>query len=77
MYNGKLTYNGEIDAFNNAAIWLREHLDIPQQCTIFNEFEEHFNCRLLGVDRGDSFACPSYVQFNTERDAIAFFLKWC
>jgi hypothetical protein len=68
--------DGGHEATNNAAIWLREHLNIPSQCTIFEQFEEYFNCRIDVDDRKDYFMQPNTITFNNPADLTAFLLKW-
>ena len=60
----------------NAGIWLREHLAIPANCTIFEEFEEYFNCRIDVDDRRDYWMEPNKVVFKSSADLLAFVLKW-
>lgn len=67
---------GGHEALNNAGIWLREHLQIPYNQTIFEEFEEHFNCRIEVEDRKDYFMQPIKVVFETGADVTAFVLRW-
>lgn len=67
---------GEHEALNNAGIWLREHLQIPYNQTIFEEFEEHFNCRIEVEDRKDYFMQPIKVIFENSAAVTAFLLKW-
>ena len=67
---------GEHEALNNAAIWLREHLQVPKNQTIFKQFEEHFNCRIDVDDRRDYFMQPNKVVFETGADVTAFVLRW-
>lgn len=67
---------GEHVALHNAAVWLREHLNIPRQCTIFEQFEQYFNCRIDVDDRKDYFMQPNKVVFESSQDLTAFLLKW-
>lgn len=67
---------GEHEALNNAGIWLREQLQVPHNQTIFEEFEEHFNCRIDVDDRRDYFMQPNKVVFENSRDLTAFLIKW-
>ena len=67
---------GDHESLHNAAVWLREHLNIPHQCTIFEQFEQYFNCRIDVDDRKDYFMQPNRVVFGTSADVTAFVLKW-
>lgn len=67
---------GDHPALNEAGIWLREHLNVPSNQTIFEEFEEYFNCRIDVDDRRDYFMQPNQVVFGNSKDLIAFLLKW-
>ena len=61
---------------DNAAIWLREHLGIPRDKPIFDQFEDYFNCRIDVDDRTDWFLQPNKVIFENSQDLTAFLLKW-
>jgi len=63
-------------ALENAAIWLREHLNVPEQCTIFEDFEKYFNCKIDVDDRRDYWMQPNSVVFGNSRELTAFLLKW-
>lgn len=67
---------GDHPAANNAGIWLREHLNVPAQCTIFEQFEEYFDCRIDVDDRKDYWMQPNKIVFASGADATAFVLKW-
>ena len=67
---------GSHPALDNAGIWLREHLNIPPQCTIFEQFEEYFDCRIDVDDRKDYFMQPNNVVFADSKSLMAFLLKW-
>ena len=67
---------GDHEALHNAAMWLREHLNIDTKHTIFSKFEEYFNCRLDVDDRTDYFMQPNKAVFETSADLTAFLLKW-
>ena len=67
---------GSHPATCNAGVWLREHLGIPPNCTIFKEYEEYFNCRIDVADRKDYWMEPNKVVFETNKDLLAFVLKW-
>lgn len=68
--------SGDHPALNEAGIWLREHLNVPSHQTIFEQFEEYFNCRIDVDDRRDYFMQPNQVVFGNSKDLIAFLLKW-
>lgn len=63
-------------ALENAAIWLREHLSIPEQCTVFEQFEEYFGCKIEIDDRLDNWMQPNRVIFENSKALTAFLLKW-
>lgn len=67
---------GSHESTNNAAIWLREQLGIPENLTILDEFEEYFNCRVVAESRTDPWAEPEKIVFENSADALAFLLKW-
>lgn len=67
---------GDHLALENAAIWLREHLNVPEQCTIFEDFEKYFNCKIDVDDRRDYWMQPNRVVFGNSRELTAFLLKW-
>ena len=67
---------GDHHAADNAAVWLREHLSIPMQLALFDEFEQYFNCRVDVDDRRDSWMEPNKVIFENSADLTAFLLRW-
>ena len=67
---------GNHPATNNAAVWLREYLNVPHNCTIFEQFEQHFNCRIDVDDRKDYWMEPNKVVFGSGAELMAFVLKW-
>lgn len=67
---------GDHIALENAAIWLREHLNVPENETIFKQFEENFDCRIDVDDHRDYWMQPNFVVFENSRDLTAFLLKW-
>lgn len=67
---------GQHRALENAAIWIREHFNIPEDETIFEKFEENFNCQIEVDDRNDYWMQPNKVVFKNNKDLIAFLLKW-
>lgn len=67
---------GSHQSTNNAAIWLREELGIPFNQTILDQFEEHFNCRVVAESRTDPWLEPEKIVFETSADALAFLLRW-
>lgn len=67
---------GNHSALENAAIWLREYLNVPEQCTIFEQFEKYFNCKIDVDDRRDYWMQPNRVVFENSVSLTAFLLKW-
>ena len=67
---------GDHPSADNAGIWLREHLQIHPQYTIFEEFEEYFNCRIDVADRKDNWATPNKFVFESSAELTAFVLRW-
>ena len=67
---------GDHPALNEAGIWLREHLKVPHKETIFEQFEEYFDCRIDADDRKDYWMQPNKIVFASGADATAFVLKW-
>jgi len=68
--------SGDHRALENAAIWLRAHLNLPEQCTIFEQFDEYFNCSIDVDDKKDNWMQPNYVVFENSAALTAFLLKW-
>jgi hypothetical protein len=67
---------GDHVALQNAAIWLRQHLNLHPQQTIFEQFEKHFNCRIEVDDRTDSWMQPNLVTFKNSAVLTEFLLRW-
>ena len=67
---------GDHESLNNAGIWLREHLNIPHQLTIFEQFEEYFNCKVVREPPHDLVHGRIYAVFDSEQDAAWFIMKW-
>lgn len=67
---------GNHHAANNAGVWLREHLAVPAQQTIFEQFEEYFDCRIDVDDRRDYWMEPNKIVFASSAELMAFVLKW-
>lgn len=74
MSNTRL--DGSSEALNRAAAWLRQHLAIPPEDTIFQQFEQHFGCCLAVENREDPWYCPTWAEFSTEQDLTMFLLRW-
>lgn len=68
---------GNHAALENAAIWLRGYLQVPENCTIIEHFEEYFNCRVDIGDRMDYWMEPDKVVFESNAELMLFVLKWC
>lgn len=67
---------GSHPATHNSARWLRHHLNIPAECTIFKEFEQYFDCSICVADRSDAWMEPDRVVFKNSTDLLAFVLRW-
>lgn len=67
---------GDHVSANNAAAWLREHMNIPSHETIFDQFEEYFDCRIDVDNRKDSWMEPNKIVFQSSKDLTAFLLRW-
>lgn len=67
---------GDHPSTHNAALWLREHLGIPREDTIFAEFEQHFDCRIDVGDPADNWMQPNTIEFPTAEDLTMFVLRW-
>lgn len=67
---------GDHHATDNAGIWLREHLQIPQTKPIIEEFERYFNCRIVTKDKTDPWLMPDKIVFDNSAELTAFLLKW-
>ena len=70
------TLPGNHVALENAAVWLREHFDVPGDQTIFKQFEEHFRCRIDVDDRTDNWMQPNRVTFENSAALTEFLLRW-
>lgn len=68
--------DGSHESTNNAGAWLREHLQIPSNCSVIDQFEEYFNCRIIMDDRNDAWMEPTKIVFESSADLTAFVLKW-
>ena len=60
----------------NAAVWLREHLDIPAYETMESQFEEYFRCRVVREPPHDLVYGRVYAVFDSEQDTNWFILRW-
>ena len=67
---------GDHHSADNAGMWLREHLSIPRHLSLFDEFEQYFNCRVDVDDRTASWMAPNKVVFENSQDLTAFVLRW-
>ena len=67
---------GSHSSTSRAAAWLRDELNIPMHETVFEQFEEYFNCRIVVEDRHDSWMQPDKIVFENNQDLVAFLLKW-
>lgn len=67
---------GNHDSAHNAGVWLRKHLNIDPKFTIFEQFEEYFNCRIEVDDRTDAWMCPNKIEFEKTSDLTVFLLRW-
>lgn len=59
----------------NAAVWLREHLAVPDYEIIEPQFEQHFGCRIVRAPPEDFVFGEVYVEFD-EQAAALFVLRW-
>lgn len=77
--NLKLVYiPGWEGAVVNAVRWLRDHKNIPEYQTVDEEFAEYFGCKIVSEMMDppyDNIVGRVYAVF-TERDAVAFLLRW-
>jgi len=60
----------------NAAVWLRQHLDIPKYENMESQFEEYFNCKVVREPPHDLVYGRVYAVFDSEQDANWFALRW-
>lgn len=60
----------------NAAVWLRQHLDIPEYETMEKHFEEYFGCRVVREPPHDLVYGKIFAVFDCEKDANWFILRW-
>lgn len=60
----------------NAAVWLREHLDMPKYETLEPVFAEYFNCAVIrDYDPNNHNIYKVYAEFD-EKAATLFILRW-
>lgn len=59
----------------NAAHWLRRHLNIPDYENLEPEFEKYFGCRVVRDPSDDFVYGRIYVEFD-EQAAVEFILRW-
>jgi len=60
----------------NAAVWLRQHLNIPEYEKLEPLFAKYFNCTVIQeFDPDNNFIFKVYVEFD-EQDATMFILRW-
>ena len=60
----------------NAAVWLREHLDMPKYETLEPVFAEYFNCQIVREDDPHQrHIFKVYAEFD-ESEATWFLLRW-
>ena len=60
----------------NAAVWLREHLDMPKYETLEPAFAEYFNCQIVREDDPvHQHIFKVYAEFD-ESAATLFILQW-
>ena len=63
-------------AVMNAAVWLRQHLNIPAYETMESHFEEYFKCRVVREPPHDLVYGQIFAVFDCEQDATMFILRW-
>ena len=71
-----MTLNGDHPACHASASWLRDHFQIPDNETIFDLYQEYFNCELQGFNPNDPWYVPDLVIFDSETDLTMFLLRW-
>lgn len=60
----------------NAAVWLRQHLDMPKYETLEPAFSKYFNCVVIQeFDPDNRNIFKVYVEFD-EPAATLFILQW-
>lgn len=60
----------------NAAVWLREHLDMPKYENLEPAFAKYFNCAVIQeFDPDNHFIFKVYAEFD-EPAATVFILQW-
>lgn len=74
--NTELALRGDSGCLENAAIWLRGHLKLDDDCTIFPQFEQEFNCRIIAKTRDDPWLYPDWVEFKSSEELMMFVLRW-
>ena len=60
----------------NAAVWLRQHLDIPDYETMEDAFGKYFKCKVIREPSHDLVHGRVYAVFDSEQDASWFILRW-
>lgn len=60
----------------NAAMWLRQYLDIPVYESAESQFEEYFKCKIVREPPHEYVYSKMYVVFECEKNAEWFILRW-
>ena len=68
--------NGDSQASNNAAAWIKQKYNIGGWTPFFDKFEREFKCEVTVGDRNDGWYVPDWIDFEDERDGIMFILRW-
>ena len=65
---------GDHPSLDAAANWLRKQLGIAG--CFREDFEQHFDCRIITDDRRDSWMQPNWVVFENSAAVTLFLLRW-
>jgi hypothetical protein len=74
--NDELSLPGDTPCLDRAARWLRVKTGRGEYMTIFEEFEQEFNCTIIADSREDPWAYPELVKFKSKEDLLMFVLRW-
>lgn len=62
----------DVNLLAEAGLWVRQKYQIPVECTIDEQFEQEFHCKISR----DEFGFSRDIVFDTEEDYLLFVLRW-
>lgn len=67
---------GDCQASHNAAAWVKKKYNINGWALCYDQLEREFKCKVTVGYRHDSWYVPDWIDFEDERDAVMFILRW-